>query len=139
MLPAPTALALVERDHGVGRRLHAGVERRLRIANRHGRAVGVALQAEQPAGGFECEFRSRAARLGSALAIRSHGDVDQPRVQLAQPLVTETTGLHHPRVERFDQDVRGGDEPPQPSPVVPVTQVEHDAALAQRHGGPVQR
>ena len=80
VLAKPGTLALVEGDHRVRGRLSAGVERGLgHGAHRRRRAVGIALQADQSAGGLHRVFGGWRVRQRAGKAERRHGNMDQMR------------------------------------------------------------
>ena len=138
MLAASAAQPLEERNARVGRGLYARVERRLRQPDRNRRTVAVALQTEQPARRLDHELGRRDARR-SVDAEGRHRDVDELRVELGQGVAAEAERVERARVERLDEHVGAAQERPEPLPVALPERIEHDAALAERDGGPVER
>jgi hypothetical protein len=99
--------AFAEGDHRVGGGLGAGVEVGLGVADRDRRTVAIALQAEQPTGGFDGELGGGPSGFRAILAVGRDRDVDQARVERAQSFVAEAERGHFAGVRRFDEDVRG--------------------------------
>ena len=77
VLSEPRALPLAQRDRGVGRGLHAGVDRGLREADRHRRTIAVALQPHQSARRFDREVGSGTPGPRPIAAVRRDRDVDE--------------------------------------------------------------
>ena len=71
------------------------------------------------------EVRERAAR-----AEAGHGAVDEPRIALAQCLVTEAQPIHHARAEALDEHVGAGDQLTHALEARLGLEVDLDAALA---------
>ena len=137
--PQPRVVALVERDHYVGRRLRPSVQPGLGEADRHGRAVAVALQREQPARRLQREVRRRAVRVRARLSVGRDRGVDQRRVDRVQLLVAQPERGQRARFERLEQRVRAARQLAQARAVGRAVEVEHDAELTDGVGGPVQR
>ena len=139
MLPESRPLALAQGDCGVGGGLHAGVDRGLREADRQRRAVALALQPDQPAGGFDGQIGGGALRPGAVGPVRGDGDVDQRGVAILDVLVTQLLRRHFAGIACFDQYVGGRQQRVQVGAALIVVEVEHDAALAEAHHSPVER
>ena len=121
VLAQTRGVPLVEGDGDVGGRLRPGVEGGLgHRPHGQGRAVGIALQPDQAAGGFHGQLRRRKIGGGAARSERGDRGVDDVREALGNAL----------RAARFDEHVRVGEEGGRVR--------RHDAAFADPERGPVQ-
>ena len=139
MLAHTGAVALEQRDEGVGGRLRARVERRLRVADGNGRAVAVTLQAGKAARGLNREVGRRRVCQRPVLPPRRHRYIDERGVEDAHVVVPEPESVEVARRRGLDQHVGARDEPAQRVAVTVGGDIERDAAFAERDRGPVQR
>ena len=139
MLAQARALALAQGDRRVRGSLHARVNRSLREADRHRRAIAVALQSDQPAGRLNGEIGGGALRPGPVCAVGRDRDVDQRGMLILELVVAQTARRHLARIARLDQHIRRRQQRQKVGAARVVVQIDHHAALAEAHRGPVER
>src|SRR5206468_1229926 len=120
-------------------RLSTSVKRRLRIAHRDRRPIGVALQSEEAARRFDGDVRRWRGRIGARLAVRGDRDVDDPGVAFADLFVSKTEMMHDSWIEALDEDIGAVQQWIEGGAIAGVLQVDHDALLARADGRPVER
>ena len=139
MLAQARALTLAQRDRRVRGGLHAGVNRSLREADRHRRAIAVALQSDQPAGRLDGEIGGGALRPGPVCAVGRDRDVDQRGMLIFELVVAQAARRHLARIARLDQHIRRRQQRQKVGAARVVVQIDHHAALAEAHRGPIER
>ena len=139
MLATARADALCERHEGSAGRLGATVQVRLGRAHPHGRGIRVAGDVQRPGGGGDNEVGGEVVGLGTVLAKRSDGDVDECGIDLGKVDGAETARGHRSGVGGLDEDVGGGDKASQLALPLGGFEVELDAAAVAGVGGPVER
>ncbi len=140
-LPEPAAqrVSPVERRQDPLRREHPreGVAER-DVHPRRGLA-GEAVDVPDPAHRLRHGREARALRVRAGLPVTGDAREDEPRVDLAQPLVAEVPLLERPGPEVLHQHVRVLREPEQQRLPLLVTEVQRDALLVARLHGPPER
>ena len=111
----------------------------LREAHRNRRPVAVALQTNQPASRLQRQIGRRPRGMRPILSVRRHGNVDQLGMFILEVVVSQPPIGHRTGIERLDQHIGRRYQSQKVLPSRFIVQVDHHAALAQAHRGPVER